>query len=125
MLNTNWRAQKVLHFFCQYHYSNDRLFFDTQKIQDPQFSVQKLGGPPDLIFRIPTPNVLEKSWRPHRLPSPLPAINNGWSLKFLLSTTATFAECVAARSETPGGTLQLHLYGGVWPQDWKIDPSAD
>ena len=18
-----------------------------------------------------------------------------------------------------------HLYGGVWPQDWKIDPSAD
>ena len=24
-----------------------------------------------------------------------------------------------------GGALQLHLYGGVWPQDWKIDPSAD
>ena len=24
-----------------------------------------------------------------------------------------------------GGGLQLHLYGGVWPQDWKIDPSAD
>ena len=23
------------------------------------------------------------------------------------------------------GALQLHLYGGVWPQDWKIDPSAD
>ena len=26
---------------------------------------------------------------------------------------------------TPGGALQLHLYGAVWPQDWKIDPSAD
>ena len=29
----------------------------------------------------------------------------------------------------PGGgiqlQLQLHLYRGVWPQDWKIDPSAD
>ena len=27
----------------------------------------------------------------------------------------------------PGGgeAFQLHLYGGVWPQDWKIDPSAD
>ena len=24
-----------------------------------------------------------------------------------------------------GGALQLHLYGGVWSQDWKIDPSAD
>ena len=24
-----------------------------------------------------------------------------------------------------GGALQLHLYGGVWPQDWKIDPSTD
>ena len=24
-----------------------------------------------------------------------------------------------------GGALQLHLYGGVWPQNWKIDPSAD
>ena len=24
-----------------------------------------------------------------------------------------------------GGALQLHLYGGVWPQDWIIDPSAD
>ena len=24
-----------------------------------------------------------------------------------------------------GGALQLHLYRGVWPQDWKIDPSAD
>ena len=24
-----------------------------------------------------------------------------------------------------GGALQLPLYGGVWPQDWKIDPSAD
>ena len=23
------------------------------------------------------------------------------------------------------GALQLHLYGGVWPQDWKIDPFAD
>ena len=23
-----------------------------------------------------------------------------------------------------GGALQLHLYGGVWPQGWKIDPSA-
>ena len=27
--------------------------------------------------------------------------------------------------EPGGGALQLHLYGGVWPQDWKIDPSAD
>ena len=27
--------------------------------------------------------------------------------------------------ESPGGALQLHLYGGMWPQDWKIDPSAD
>ena len=25
----------------------------------------------------------------------------------------------------PGGALQLRLYGGVWPQDRKIDPSAD
>ena len=25
----------------------------------------------------------------------------------------------------PGGARQLHLYGSVWPQDWKIDPSAD
>ena len=25
----------------------------------------------------------------------------------------------------PGGSLQLPLYGVVWPQDWKIDPSAD
>ena len=25
----------------------------------------------------------------------------------------------------PGGALQLYLYGGVWPQDRKIDPSAD
>ena len=24
-----------------------------------------------------------------------------------------------------GGALQLRLYGGVWPQDRKIDPSAD
>ena len=24
-----------------------------------------------------------------------------------------------------GGALQLHLYGGVWPQDWKINPFAD
>ena len=24
-----------------------------------------------------------------------------------------------------GGALQLHLYGVVRPQDWKIDPSAD
>ena len=26
---------------------------------------------------------------------------------------------------SPGGALQLHLYRGVWRQDWKIDPSAD
>ena len=25
----------------------------------------------------------------------------------------------------PRGSLQLRLYWGVWPQDWKIDPSAD
>ena len=24
-----------------------------------------------------------------------------------------------------GGALQLHLYGGMWPQDWRTDPSAD
>ena len=24
-----------------------------------------------------------------------------------------------------GGSVQLRLYGGVWPQDRKIDPSAD
>ena len=24
-----------------------------------------------------------------------------------------------------GGGLQLHLYGGMLPKDWKIDPSAD
>ena len=24
-----------------------------------------------------------------------------------------------------GLSLQLRLYGGVWPWDWKIDPSAD
>ena len=28
-------------------------------------------------------------------------------------------------SDQPGGVLQLHLYGGVWPQDWKIGPSTD
>ena len=28
-------------------------------------------------------------------------------------------------ADTGGGALQLQLYGGVWPQDWKIDPSAD
>ena len=44
MLNTNRNAQKALHFFCQYHYNNS-LFCDTQKIQEPQFSVQKFGDP--------------------------------------------------------------------------------
>ena len=29
------------------------------------------------------------------------------------------------RKSPGGGALQLHLYGGVWPQDWKIDPSPD
>ena len=27
--------------------------------------------------------------------------------------------------ETPRGGFQLHLHGGVWPQNWKIDPSTD
>ena len=35
----------------------------------------------------------------------------------------------AVTDVVPGGTypgaLQLYLYGGVWPQDGKIDPSAD
>ena len=25
----------------------------------------------------------------------------------------------------PEVSFQLRLYGGVWPRDWKIDPSAD
>ena len=31
----------------------------------------------------------------------------------------------AIMNESGGGALQLRLYGGVWPQDRKIDPSAD
>ena len=38
------------------------------------------------------------------------------------SNVRVLVERVNARG---GGALQLHLYGGVWPQDWKIDPSAD
>ena len=34
-------------------------------------------------------------------------------------------DCCAVTTGKPGGALQLHLYGGVWPQDWKMDPSAD
>ena len=33
--------------------------------------------------------------------------------------------CFYSKSNPGGGALQLHLYGGVWPQYWKIDPSAD
>ena len=25
----------------------------------------------------------------------------------------------------PGGSLQLRLYGGVWPYYWKIEPFTD
>ena len=31
----------------------------------------------------------------------------------------------SVKRDSGGGALRLYLYGGVWPQDWKIDPSAD
>ena len=35
-----------------------------------------------------------------------------------------YTDIIKSQSEGGGG-LQLRLYGGVWPQDRKIDPSAD
>ena len=36
-----------------------------------------------------------------------------------------YTDIIKSQSEGGGGGLQLRLYGGVWPQDRKIDPSAD
>ena len=55
---------------------------------------------------------------------------HGWlSIRHLIALDLAVAMFKVARGiappPTPGGTIQPHLYGGVWPQDWKIDPSAD
>ena len=36
-----------------------------------------------------------------------------------------FMLCQSSLLSPGGGAFQHHLYGGVWPQDWKIHPSAD
>ena len=40
-------------------------------------------------------------------------------------TYKLFKDSLRLGDVKPGGALQLHLYGGVWPQDWKFDPSAN
>ena len=105
MLNTNRRAQNVLHFFCQYHYNNNR-FFIPKRYKTPNFLHKNLETP-QISYSHPNPQFFQKKLEaPTDYPAPSPCQNNGWSLKFLLLTqrslleVATFAECVATRNKT-------------------------